>query len=224
MKTPESILYFPWFLSDWITHTSLILLTNPRVLWKQDVNFQTNWESMWLSYRWMRNQLKVQSISSHCPRLRCCFVFIPGYNHSKTSLPTIWICSCFWSLFRPSRIDMACHFMFQLCPGMQLISTFPSETCVCTAEMDQPGGPRVNTSFPPIPNSVNTVNRSGNKGMQVDKGSLANTEGYHHRESWFGPFSFTLFQTLSFQRPKTVLVNMYVLNVILWGYFTSQNK
>lgn len=152
----------------------------------------------------MRNQLKVQSISSHCHKIRCCSVFISGYNHSKISLLShLNLLAAAEACLDQVRTDMAGHFMFQLCPGMQLISILPSKTCVCTAQVDQPGAdedPELIQHFPLISDSIDTVNWSGNKRMQVDKGSPANTEGDHHRESWFGPSSFTLFQMLSFQR------------------------
>lgn len=49
----------------------------------------------------LNEKLKVQSIPSHYSRVRCCSVFIPGYNHSKTRLffPSE-VFGCCWNLFR----------------------------------------------------------------------------------------------------------------------------
>lgn len=97
-------------ISDWLNNPLFPLLP-----WKQDADFQTNCGSTWLSYCWMRNQLKVQSISSQCPRVRCCSVFTPGYNHSKTNLPShLNLLAATEACLDQVRTDMACHFVSAL--------------------------------------------------------------------------------------------------------------
>lgn len=191
MEAPESILYFPWFLVHWTPRSSLIIsywLTLDCCQSKMLITELTMDLCDLLIAEWEANSKSNQYLV-YCSRVRCCFVFIAGYNHSKNSFPSsLNLLAATEAYLDRVRTDVAHHIMFQLCPGMKLISVFPWKIWVWTAEVSHSGadgGPRVNTPLPLIPHSINAVNWSGNKRMQMDKGSPSNTKGDHHRESWF---------------------------------------
>lgn len=138
METPESILYFPWFLTDGITPSSLTTscrLTLECCESKMLISKLTVDLCDFLIAEWETNSNQVQSISSHCPRVRSFSIFTPGYNHSKTSLPSHlnWLAATEVCLDQV-RSGTAHHLMYQLCPGIQLIPTLTSKPCVCNAE------------------------------------------------------------------------------------------
>lgn len=141
MDTPEPILYFPWFLTDGITHFSLIIscwLTLECCESKMLIFKLTADLSDFLIAEWEINLNQVQSISSYCPRVRCFSIFTPGYNHSKTSLPSYLNClAATEDCFDQVMSDTGRHLMYQLCPGIQLIPILITKPCVCNAECKQ---------------------------------------------------------------------------------------